>query len=270
LEINYSSLILSILILLIFFVIYILIYKLLLEKNGGTLSFKKIYTLWFFSQFGKYIPGKVWVVMGKAYLFQKEGVSKKTAAITVTLEFGFSIIGGLIFALLSLPFWPKNQIIRSLYPLLCLIPIGLIAVYPSFFERVVNSLLGIFKRERIKLGLSYYEMLSFISIYTLIWIIFGIAFYFFINALYPIAVSSIPAITGMFSFSWSIGFLSFFAPAGIGVREGILTILLSICIPMEVAALVSISSRLWMTAVDLLSAGIGALFYFSGRKEKLN
>jgi uncharacterized membrane protein YbhN (UPF0104 family) len=58
-------------------------------------------------------------------------------------------------------------------------------------------------------------------------------------------------LTGAFAFSLTIGFLAVFVPGGLGVREGILVLLLSLYFPLPVATLISIFSRLYISVVEL-------------------
>ena len=56
------------------------------------------------------------------------------------------------------------------------------------------------------------------------------------------------------------GASEFILPAGIGAREGLLTLILSAAIPTAAAAAVAILSRFIVTAVDVLAALVGWLY----------
>jgi uncharacterized membrane protein YbhN (UPF0104 family) len=72
----------------------------------------------------------------------------------------------------------------------------------------------------------------------------------------------LPALVGIFAGAWVIGFLSFLAPGGLGVREGILVYLLGFYLPSHVAIVVTLLSRLWVTAAELM--GMALTFGFDG------
>ena len=59
------------------------------------------------------------------------------------------------------------------------------------------------------------------------------------------------------------GFVAFFVPGGIGVREGILGFLLGSVMPVGVALVVAVSSRLLVTGIELLCV----LLTLTGRGE---
>jgi len=52
--------------------------------------------------------------------------------------------------------------------------------------------------------------------------------------------------------AWFTGFVSIFAPSGIGVRESIMILLLSLSISTTEAAAIAVFARVWTTSVELL------------------
>ena len=95
-------------------------------------------------------------------------------------------------------------------------------------------------------------MLILAGYYSLHWVVTGGAFYLFIRAFYPLGGYYIPILSGIYALSFTAGYLAFFTPAGLGVREGALTFLLSLFIPMPIAIGVSLLSRLWLISVELV------------------
>jgi len=88
--------------------------------------------------------------------------------------------------------------------------------------------------------------------YGLTWILLGGAFALFVIAFYPDAGSHLRYVAGTVAVSYLGGYMAFFAPAGIGVREGLMGVLLADIMPAPAALVISLASRLWFTAVELL------------------
>ena len=63
-----------------------------------------------------------------------------------------------------------------------------------------------------------------------------------------------------YALSVSLGMLLIVLPAGLGAREGLLTLILSAAIPTPAAAAVAILSRFIVTAIDVLAALVGWLY----------
>ena len=91
-----------------------------------------------------------------------------------------------------------------------------------------------------------------ILVFTANWVIFGIALYLLSNSFYNLTVSQTIILCGVFAVSVISGILSFFVPAGLGVREGVLSYLLSLFIPISVAIVISLALRIWMIVGELL------------------
>ncbi|MBI5957020.1 MAG: hypothetical protein HY871_08465, partial [Chloroflexi bacterium] len=64
----------------------------------------------------------------------------------------------------------------------------------------------------------------------------------------------------VFAASYVIGFLSLLTPSGLGVREGVMILLLAPAFSLPVATVISIVSRLWMISGELFGTGVALLF----------
>ena len=53
---------------------------------------------------------------------------------------------------------------------------------------------------------------------------------------------------------------SVFVPSGLGVREGVLIIMLAPIVSVQAAIVISLSSRLWFTATELTGVGVSWIF----------
>jgi len=83
--------------------LYAYLWKVILDRLGTPLSYRKSYRIFFISQLGRYIPGKVWSILGLVYLSQKEGVSKIISGASVTLQLLLQIVSGVIVFAMALP-----------------------------------------------------------------------------------------------------------------------------------------------------------------------
>lgn len=254
---NYFLLTISFIIQILTLLWLLKIWKWILRKTGASIPFRKLFRAWFISNLGKYIPGKVWQFLGMLFLLEKEGVPKKNTFSTGVLGQTLSVISGLLIAALFLGSDVYSGILSRnpvLMTILIAFFIGVLALifYPKLLERIINFGLRILKKDEILLDLSSKNIFLYILSYSLAWFSFGLAFTIFIKAFTPASLGIYPGLTGAFAFSFNIGFLALFAPGGIGVREGVLVLLLESYFPAPVAILISILSRLWISVVELL------------------
>ena len=227
-------------------------WTLVLRMLGVKIAGAKGVSIFLLSLFGRYIPGGVWSALSRVYLCRLEGIPDSRSAVSILLEQTYPVVSaGLVFAV-SLLFWDDTGPVLRVLPALVLLPLFFVFLHPRPFLKIVNPVLAKFGRGPIHLSLSFNQMLILAGYYSLQWVVTGGAFYLFIRAFYPLGGYYIPILCGIYAISFTAGYLAFFMPAGLGVREGVLTILLSLFIPMPVAIGVSLLSRLWLIGVEIV------------------
>ena len=240
------------------------IWERMLRHTGSSVSYFKLFKVWFFTNLGKYLPGKVWQFLGMIYMLEKEGVPKENSFSTGVLAQAFSVISGLLISIIFLganlysQFFSKNPSLMVVGVVLSLAVLALLC-YPKVLERIINLGLGILKKEKISLDIGGKDVIIYLLSYSLSWLLFGLAFLIFVKAMTQADFKMYPMLTGAFAFSLNIGFLAIFTPGGIGVREGVLVFLLSSFFPLPVSTLISLLSRLWITVGELLCFLIAVL-----------
>jgi len=256
LHFNVFLLMVSILFLFIYFLLVVFGWELILKRLGVSLSFLKTLKIIFYSQLGKYLPGKIWVFVGRIYFCQQLGISTSKTFLSIVLEAAVSIISGILIFLVALSIFPGTQIHINPFLLMVVVVILFIIVHPKVFTRIINIFLRLVKKGPIRIDLNFSQICGIIMYYCIVWLSFGIAFYFLINSTTFIALSKIPLLAGSFSISATIGAMALFAPGGLGVREGVLALLLSNFFPISLAILLSFLSRIWISFGEFILMGI--------------
>ena len=254
-EFDYFLLGISFVLIIMIYLLWVEIWRRILKESGHTLSFKKMFRVWFLSNLGKYLPGKVWSFLGMMYLLEKEGVAKSKSFSVAIMAEALAVLSGLLVALVLLgkslyrTFFAESSGI-AIVILLIVVGIVVLVFNPKFLERIINLTLRILKKEKIALNFKPQNMLLYLLLYSGSWFLFGFIFWIFIRGITSVSFDIYLSLTGAFAGSFILGFLAFFAPGGIGVREGILVVLLSNFFPTPVATLISLSSRVWMALAE--------------------
>ena len=226
----------------------------MLAAYGANLSYVHSFQIVVTSQLGKYIPGKVWFALGRMYLAKQFGVPERVSIVSVALESVLLVISGALIALLTIVApWAQNFPLK--YSLLALIIVvcGLFIAHPRVFGSVAKFVMTKLKRETIQVNVTYGGMVGLLLLYSVCWFWQGIGFFFLIRSFYEIEMAKWPVIWGIYALAWITGFLSFLAPAGLGVREGLMTLLLSFYMPLPLAVVVALVARIWSTAAEVLA-----------------
>lgn len=256
LHFNVPLLIVSMFFLSGFYLMFAFGWKLILKELDVSLPFLKGLKIIFYSQLGKYLPGKIWIFAGRMYFCQKIGISTSKTFISMALEMALTTISGIFIFLASLLFSSKFRTDINPFLLVTVAVLVLVIIHPKVLVRIINFFLRLIKKEQVRIELNFSQICMIMAYYCIIWLCFGIAFYFLINSVTFITPSKIPIITGSFAIASTIGLIALFAPAGLGVREGILSLLLSNFFPLSLAILLSFLCRIWVSVGELLMAGI--------------
>lgn len=254
-----SFLILSFLFLLINLAISAFAWKKMLFFLGVQLPFEQSFKIMFVSGLGKYLPGKVWLYLSQIYLAGKAKIPKSVALFSILLLFGaYNLAGALVF-IFSLFLWDMFSPVVLSFLLLIFFSFFMIIFSPRILNRISKVLTLISKKfkeglipEELTVRGGASQIAQIILILMADWIIFGVAVYFLVNSFYHIDLSQTVILCGIFAISVILGILSFFVPAGLGVREGVLSYLLSLFIPISAAILISLVMRVWITSGELV------------------
>lgn len=242
-----------------------LIWHLLTVSVGADIPLRKALPAWFYSQLGKYVPGKVFLYVGRVHLYLKDGRRAGLTTLAFALETICTLAAGIIVGFLAI-FTLESQ---ELAPYRWWIVAALAAFLTTLHPRILNGLISVTarltRRRPFSVDVSYGLIVGYLGLYVLNWALFGAAFFLMIRSFYAIELSAVPFLSGAFAFSSVIGILALFAPSGLGVREGLLSVFLAQVMPLPVALLTAVVSRIWLTVAELVLAGSGLLLKRSGR-----
>jgi glycosyltransferase 2 family protein len=203
--------------------------------------------------FGKYIPGKMWMVMGKAaYLSENLNFSVTSMSI---LFLNAQIIGlwcGLVLGIIGL--FVNNALhLLSWAGFLILTFITIILFSKTVHDPVTKFINKIFRKNFTIPLLSIRDSFFLLPWFFGGWIFWGIGFFLFAHSITDVYLPF--SAVFCFPLAGTLGVVFLFAPGGIGIREGIMIGYLSILnISLPDAIMVSAASRLWFL--------IGEIFIF--------
>ena len=217
----------------------------IVKQLGYRLPWWRSVRIVYYSTFAGFVPGGMWHAVSRVYLAEKEGVPKGITALSVFLESALVLFGAAVVAPLSLLVWPDFPLWLGLILLAAML--GFI-LQPNVMFGTLNWLLVKVKREPIEVSMRPPDMLRLLWPYALNWVLFGIMSFALVAALYPqLPIEQAPALAGVFTAAWLVGYLAVFVPQGLIIREGIIIAFLTgaLGIPVPVAAASAVLSRLW-------------------------
>jgi hypothetical protein len=267
-DINYSNydpkfMFVSVITLFVSLVYPVFVWKFLIRSMGEKINTLSALRIWFISNLGRYIPGKVFQVAGLVYLTSSEGISRSKAVQSVLYSQitanGLGLFMGL--GLLSLNNG-KGSFPNHFHIILILIAVFItILWFPTLFMRSSNFMLKKMKKEIIEQSVSQKDYILYLILQVINWILMSVAFLFLISSYTNISVVQDPVLIFILPLSWTIGLLAVFAPGGVGVREGAMSYWLSMFIPIQYALVLPWIYRLLNTLVEVILTVIFATAY---------
>jgi uncharacterized membrane protein YbhN (UPF0104 family) len=227
---------------------------LLLRALGGPVPLLTGVAIAHLSQLGKYVPGMIVVPIAQAELGRSHGLRAREIVTAFSLSLVLSVMSALIVGIGGLALGASEVAREYLWLLLLLAPLPVL-----MSGRALSLLLGValkVLRRPAEFSIAGRQLRIALGIQILATIVGGLHVWFLAIALGAEPLEALlPAVGGM-SLAWVVGFLVAFVPAGIGVREGVLILVLEPLVGGAQAVAIAIVSRLLFTVMDLLLAGV--------------
>jgi uncharacterized membrane protein YbhN (UPF0104 family) len=235
-------------------------WRALLADLGSRLSWGSASGVLFVGQLGKYLPGTVWTVVVQTEVASAVGVPRKRTAVVGLVSMGMSALAGLGVGVLALPSLLSSSGEAWYLLVLLLVPVGAVVLHPRVLNVLVNRALRVVKREPLEERLSGRAIAVTMAAYVAGWLCLGLHVWVLVHDLGADGVHAlVPAVFG-YALAASLGMVAVPLPAGIGLREVVLVLLLTGPLDQPAAAAVVLLSRFIVTASDVVAAAVAWLY----------
>ncbi len=236
-------------------------------------SFRDVFTLFHLANITRYLPGRIWGIVRLLTLSERFGFSKTAVGVSLTLHVGIEAVLGGLYAM-SLVFSKQMRSTAYLvlergtgHALLFALFGIVIATGALFLITKVSSKAQHFLKTLREIGsplLQKHFLKQWFNIFQahiLLWFCQGLAFFLFVKSLASVQWKDIGVFSACYAFAWIVGFLSFLTPGGLGVREGLLGLLLANYMATSQATIIALLCRVWMLSSEIILAGTAFLLY---------
>ncbi len=209
--------------------------------------YKKMLHINSVTQLAKYLPGGVWHYFGKLGAYKNNGLTTKQSSKSILLENLWLIISAFCFGLMLNFIWHENfdftkQAIQN-YPFSRELSAILILIVWIIAFWLIDKI-GQLKSTNSLLKISKLMLLQGSA-----WMFFGLSFWVLLPK--NLNLETVFSAIGSFAVGWATGFVTVFAPGGLGVREIALSALLKNQYSLEQAALFSGLHRIVWVITEL-------------------
>ncbi len=225
--------------------------------------------IWLFSMVSRYIPGNVWHILSRAIMARQLGASSTMVVASASIEQGLTILAAFGIATLTLPGWLDNRYPAAEPGIMAAIVIatliGLVSLHPHILGRILKFGAARLNQPELAWSYRYRDMLALTLLFVLAHLCSGLALVTILIGTTQFDSTLVPFVIGSAAAAWAIGYLSLITPGGLGVREGVLTGLLALVVPLPVATMASLLFRVVLTLSELL---IVLMFWLASRMKK--
>jgi uncharacterized membrane protein YbhN (UPF0104 family) len=205
---------------------------------------------WYFTgQLGKYVPGGIWAIVGRAEMAVRGGTNRTDAYVSTGISMMTTYLASVVVI-------SVGSILSWTYPIIgiALLIAGVLGVALYAQPPIHKTVLGLSKKflpNGIVLA-PWQVLLRYTTLHTPAWILMSLS-----TSITASAFGAKVSIVEMFFFtatSWLIGFIAIGVPGGIGVRESVFTALATPVIGAPLAVSIALASRFVFILADVIGA----------------
>ncbi|WP_219109203.1 lysylphosphatidylglycerol synthase domain-containing protein [Actinomyces sp. 594] len=253
-------------------VVYVLLtmlaWRVLLADMGTTLPPSAAFRVFFVSQLGKYMPGGVWNILAAAELGADHDIPRRRSVSVMAVTVIVSIVTGAALAVGTMPF--ASERLRDSYGWVTwTLPVFVTMLAPPVLNRLLRLVFRLTGRPPLEHPVSWSGIGACTAWTLLAWAVAGVQVWLLAVGIgMEASAATLALCVGGYAMAWTVGFLIVFVPAGAGVREGVLGLVLAGSLSTGGVVAVVLLSRVVLTIADLAMGGAGIVAARQGRRRE--
>jgi uncharacterized membrane protein YbhN (UPF0104 family) len=230
-----------------------------LRGLGARVPLTEAWRVFFISQLGKYLPGLVWPALAQMEAGRRWGVRRSVMLAGNLLMIAVLTVSGVVLGLVLLPGSVGSVGIAGWMAWLLAGLLLVICLWPRLLTEIIDRAFALARREPPRLSTSPRDMTVAFAWALATWLLYGLHVWLLVRGVGGTGPEVWVAATAGIALGWALGLVAVLAPAGVGVREGILIAVLSPLVGRSPALAVALASRGLLALTDILLAAAAAL-----------
>jgi uncharacterized membrane protein YbhN (UPF0104 family) len=259
------------------FVFRALVWRRLLKSFGHKLPVWAATRIWSTSELARYLPGSIWQIVGRVYLSKPYGVRGTAVTTSQIMELALFLLANLMVAVGALAFFVnKLDVGTRVWVVIAatLVPLLSVMLHPTIFYGITDRVLKRLGKPLIENRMRWKSLIELLLWKILGLLVQGLAIYLVVSDVLKLAPSKWWIVAGAYCLAWCAGFLAFWAPGGLGVREAVFIAAMSFAMKRAIRheqasftyeeryaflAFLSVLLRIWATIGELILCGLAHL-----------
>lgn len=235
-----------------------LAWRRVLADLGSPLHLAPAGGVYFVGQLGKYLPGSVWSIVAQAEMGMRLHIPRRRSAVVGLITLGLAVICGLLVGIPALPQLLSRSTSASRdWVVVLAVPLLAVVFSPRLLNWGIALGLRLLRREPLEHRLSGRAVFASSAYLVGAWVCSGLAILVLARAVADRPMDGsrlLVATVGGFALASALSMFAVVLPAGVGLREGVLVLLLSPMISLSGATAVVVLARFLTVLSDVLFA----------------
>ena len=234
-------------------------WNVIVNRFGRHVPYAAVYRVVRQAELSRFVPGGVWQFVSRVYLIKKWHVAASAALAATIIDLVLAALAAIIPAL-----WSLGEALPNLASfqrvMLWVFPLASVAiVHPKIFNAWAGLLARRLGQSWTDLEIRWRMLLGVWALYVVGWIAQCTGVAMFVRGVIAIGPEGTTFIASSYAAAWLAGTLAMVAPAGMGIREGALGLLLSQLMPRGPAFTLAVAIRFWLLLMEICWVAFSAL-----------
>lgn len=226
----------------------------LMNALGGATTWSNHFSAYCSTNAARRVPLLPWHIIGRAYIYEAHGIPKLITSIASMIELGLITIAGLLISISTLP-----SVLNLTIETFTLTLVFLLVCLWIFGPVIARKILNRFGGPEYKVHLTIVQLSVNITGYMAVWLLGGLTLYFTSN----IITSGYHDHVLWFLTAWTTSGVAAtvlsLSPFSLGIREVTLAYMLATIMPISLAILLTLTSRVILTAYEIFWSGLSRI-----------
>jgi hypothetical protein len=211
--------------------------------------------IFYVGQLAKFVPGSIWSIVGQVELAHAHGVRRERTATAGLVVLLISVTMALVLGTLAVPALLAEE--SGLYAagVLLLVPLAIV-LHPTVLSWCIRTGLRILRRPAPETSLSGPAIRRVAALSLLNNGLLGLQLWQLATDIGDSTWLLLPLAVGAYGMATALGLVVVPLPAGAGVREAVIVVVLAPELGAAGATLVAVLARLILTCADVILAGV--------------
>jgi uncharacterized membrane protein YbhN (UPF0104 family) len=258
-EIGWGALAVSALLAVLGTVVLLGLWTSVLRGLGAAVPLSGAWRVFFISQLGKYLPGLVWPALAQMEAGRRWGVRRSIMLTGNLLMIAVLTASGIVVGLVLLPGSVGIAGVAGWIAWVLAGALLVICLWPRLLTEIVDRAFVLARREPPRLATSPRDMAVSFGWALATWALYGAHVWVLVHSVGGSGPDTWLAAIGGIALGWALGLVAVLAPAGVGVRDGVLVAALSPLVGRSPALAVALASRGLLALTDVVLAAVAAL-----------